>query len=339
MEETLGKRIVSHRKRLGLTQDQLAERLGITAQAVSKWEHDLSCPDITMLPLLAQIFGTTTDALLGMERETVHPAELVSLEEADAPGDIHLQSGSGNWEFHWDSGRRGSVGMAVLVLLVGGLMLAGHFLAWDVNFWGLLWPCALLIFGLWGLYPRFGFFRMGCVLFGGYFLAQELDILPAQISGGIVFPLVLVLFGLSLLADALRKPSKPRFRIRKGSNDHRKFSSSFRADGECFSCETSFGSDSRLITLPRLSGGQVECSFGELTVDLSGCATAAPDCRLEIDASFGSVIVICPGRFRLETDSDTTFGTVEICGSPAPDALPIRLDCDVSFGSVTIHYM
>lgn len=53
MEETLGKRIVFHRKRLGLTQDALAERMGVTAQAVSKWENDQSCPDIGALPKLA----------------------------------------------------------------------------------------------------------------------------------------------------------------------------------------------------------------------------------------------------------------------------------------------
>lgn len=47
---TLGKRILYHRKRLGLTQDQLAEKMGVTAQAVSKWEHDLSCPDVTTVP-------------------------------------------------------------------------------------------------------------------------------------------------------------------------------------------------------------------------------------------------------------------------------------------------
>ena len=66
MEQTLGKRIMEHRKALGLTQDQLAEKLGVTAQAVSKWENDQSCPDITMLPKLADIFGITTDALLGI---------------------------------------------------------------------------------------------------------------------------------------------------------------------------------------------------------------------------------------------------------------------------------
>ena len=67
MDNTLGKRIVQKRKQLAMTQEQLAEQLGVTAQAVSKWENDQSCPDITMLPRLAEIFGITTDELLGRE--------------------------------------------------------------------------------------------------------------------------------------------------------------------------------------------------------------------------------------------------------------------------------
>ena len=41
---TLGKRIAYHRKRMGMTQEQLAQRVGVSAQAVSKWENNLSCP-------------------------------------------------------------------------------------------------------------------------------------------------------------------------------------------------------------------------------------------------------------------------------------------------------
>ena len=59
MEETMGKRIAACRKQLGLTQDALAEQLGVTAQAVSKWENDQSCPDITMIPKLAKLFSIT----------------------------------------------------------------------------------------------------------------------------------------------------------------------------------------------------------------------------------------------------------------------------------------
>ena len=55
MEQTIGKRIMTLRKSRGMTQDQLAEQVGVTAQAVSKWENDISCPDINLLPRLAEI--------------------------------------------------------------------------------------------------------------------------------------------------------------------------------------------------------------------------------------------------------------------------------------------
>ncbi len=60
----LGKTISSFRKKSGMTQEELAGRLGVSAQAVSKWENNISCPDIYMLPQIASVFGITVDALL-----------------------------------------------------------------------------------------------------------------------------------------------------------------------------------------------------------------------------------------------------------------------------------
>lgn len=65
LPESFGDRISFLRKLKGLTQAQLAEKLGISAQAVSKWESGLSCPDIMMLVPLADIFDVSTDTLLG----------------------------------------------------------------------------------------------------------------------------------------------------------------------------------------------------------------------------------------------------------------------------------
>ena len=67
MAMTLGQKIAAQRKLKGLTQDALSEALGVSAQAVSKWENDITCPDITLLPKLAQMLGTTVDALLSTE--------------------------------------------------------------------------------------------------------------------------------------------------------------------------------------------------------------------------------------------------------------------------------
>ena len=69
MNQTLGSRIAELRRKKNMTQEELAAELGVTAQAVSKWENDLSCPDITLLPQLARLFGVTIDELLGNQNQ------------------------------------------------------------------------------------------------------------------------------------------------------------------------------------------------------------------------------------------------------------------------------
>lgn len=68
--------IAKCRKELGLTQEGLAQQLGVTNQAVSKWESGQSCPDIALLPKIADLFGITIDALFGRETIEAHKAEL-----------------------------------------------------------------------------------------------------------------------------------------------------------------------------------------------------------------------------------------------------------------------
>ena len=343
MEQTLGKRIMEHRKQLGLTQDQLAEKLGVTAQAVSKWENDLSCPDITMLPKLAEIFGTTTDALLGRENQTVHQAEVVSdKDEEDENEGVHVQHG--NWEFKWDSGRKDSVFFAVFVLLVGGLTLASKLLHWGAGFWEILWPSALLMLGLRRVFSRFSFFGIGCTLFGGYFLLENLGITKLDLASELIFPILILIFGLSLLADALRKPKKPKFQIlhngkHVGSGD-KKTKSTFTTDAHSFDCSLSFGENTHYIELPLLQHGDISCSFGELTVDLSGCEEVFQNCRIDANCSFGELTLLVPSRFRVEPDSSTAFASLDIVGQP--DSEPkgvIRLDANISFGEITVKYI
>ena len=65
----LGKKIRQLRFKAGLTQEQLAEKLGIGAQSVSKWENAVAMPDITTLPLLAENFGISIDDLFDLSTE------------------------------------------------------------------------------------------------------------------------------------------------------------------------------------------------------------------------------------------------------------------------------
>lgn len=75
MNETFGQRFSRLRKNKGLTQEDVATRINITAQAVSKWENDISSPDISILPELADMLCVSLDELLG--KETIQPMEIL----------------------------------------------------------------------------------------------------------------------------------------------------------------------------------------------------------------------------------------------------------------------
>ena len=69
MEEakTLGGRIQAGRKAAGLSQEALGERLGVSRQAVSRWEADAAVPELEKLIAMSRLFGVTVGALLGVE--------------------------------------------------------------------------------------------------------------------------------------------------------------------------------------------------------------------------------------------------------------------------------
>ena len=87
-KQTLGMMISSLRKEKGMTQLELAEKMGVTDKAVSKWERDLSYPDINSIPKLAEIFGVSVDELMQVKTET---KENISKNKIDGIVDIILK--------------------------------------------------------------------------------------------------------------------------------------------------------------------------------------------------------------------------------------------------------
>lgn len=71
MAKTIGNIIRELRLSRNLTQEQLAENLNITAQAISKWENNVGMPDISQVVPIAHFFGVSTDVLFGIEKDTV----------------------------------------------------------------------------------------------------------------------------------------------------------------------------------------------------------------------------------------------------------------------------
>lgn len=91
MNTTLGKRIAALRHEKGLKQDELAEKLGVSPQAVSKWENDQTCPDISLLPLLAKTLGVSVDELLSGKQESTPAVQIIPANERKDINDMMLR--------------------------------------------------------------------------------------------------------------------------------------------------------------------------------------------------------------------------------------------------------
>ncbi len=342
MQETMGKRIAANRKGLGLTQDQMAEQLGVTAQAVSKWENDQSCPDITMLPRIAQLFGITTDALLGVENRVVHEA---TVEPDQNSGPEEGRDDKDGFVLEWENSKKGSIGLAVWVLLSGVLLMASRILNWGANLWDIVWPLGLVIFGIWGILDiqgwklkRFSFFRLAMILLGGYYLVYNLGFAQARFNRELLLPGCLVLFGVSILVDALQKRNKGGFKIVHNGHAINK-GGDFFEEGDSFRCNVSFGENSKTVRLPLVRRGDMEANFGELRVDLTQCALA-DGCVLNAECSFGEIQITLPRSCVLSSDASQAFGSVEYHGAPDPDAsTKVYLQGSANFGQISVQYI
>ena len=81
----LAEKIMEERKKNGWSQEELAEKLSVSRQAVSKWESAQSIPDLQRVIQLSEIFGVSTDYLLKDECETPQPIEGVEPSDKDFP--------------------------------------------------------------------------------------------------------------------------------------------------------------------------------------------------------------------------------------------------------------
>ena len=91
MEMTIGKRIAALRRETNLKQDDLAQILEVSPQAVSKWENDQTCPDISLLPKLAKILGVSVDELLSGKQEAQPVVTLVPEDQRKDIKDMMLR--------------------------------------------------------------------------------------------------------------------------------------------------------------------------------------------------------------------------------------------------------
>ena len=92
MQLELGNNIRQLRRRDKRTQEALAEALGVTAQAVSRWESGGSCPDMNLIPSIANYFGVSIDELFGYTNQREQKIDELAEEKAPCDGETARQA-------------------------------------------------------------------------------------------------------------------------------------------------------------------------------------------------------------------------------------------------------
>lgn len=342
MEEvmTMGKRIAMLRKQNGMTQDQLAERVGVSAQAVSKWENDISCPDISILPKLAETLGVTTDELLGVR--PVEPRVVVVESDKSHAKDTQKKQ---NYTFHWNSGGKSAIFWGLLLALAGVALLLEQLGLWPLEgrptFWGIVWPAALLGLGVAWMCKRFSLFNLAIALLGLYYLLFNLGVIAFTLTWGMIWPTLLVLFGLSILIDQLFPDRRKKHHVTWTDEDgsEREPVIDYSDDDGYVRFDCSFADASQVVALEEFVGGDVDISFGKATIDLTNCRRFAAGAKLKLDVSFGSGIIRLPRSVRVQQNVDRAFGSATVVGEPDADApYTLFVKGDASFGSITLRY-
>ena len=122
---TFADNLVRLRREKGFSQEQLADLMDVSRQAVSKWENDVSCPDVTMIPRIAQLFNVSTDELLGLKASTVRPADTSSYN--------HENGGCCK-----SSSATQGIGFGLLLIVLGIAYLVSRSTNASFNIWGIL---------------------------------------------------------------------------------------------------------------------------------------------------------------------------------------------------------
>lgn len=329
--QTMGKRIMTLRKEHGLTQEQLAEKLGVSAQAVSKWENDVSCPDISIIPQLADVLRVSTDELLGTK--PIEPRVVV----VDSGTKEKKKRKNGSFSFVFSFG--GGIMFAIALVVIGVAFLLQQLQILPFSVWSIIWPAVILGLGVAWAVEDFSVFGLGVALLGFYYLLFNLGATSYKLTWGVVWPILLVLLGVSILVDKL---IKKRFTKKHhkwhwdGKDPVREYSES---DGY-IRMDCSFSEDNRKVTAESFAGGRIDLSFGKSVLDLTACKTILPNALLDVDVSFGSFELLVPRCIRVNMNEDKAFGSITVRGTPSDDATEkLYLKGDVSFGNMTVRYI
>ncbi|HWQ97606.1 MAG TPA: helix-turn-helix domain-containing protein [Clostridia bacterium] len=331
-QQSMGKRIMQLRKEKGYTQEQLAEMMGVSAQAVSKWENDVSCPDISILPMLAEKLGVTTDELLGVK--PIEPKVVI------VDGQKNNKEGDKSFSVSWDGGKnakKDGIWFAVLIIVLGLAFLVQRLGFVSFGIWSIVWPAVIIGLGISWMIKRFSVFAVAVAGLGLYFLLFNLGAISLVLTWGIIWPSLLVLLGLTILYEAFIPHKNKWCGVNFSGNKNER--SQYREENGFVNYECSFSEENRKVAAEDFLGGDIEISFGKSELDLTAIKRVNQNAKLDVDVSFATFDLIVPKTVRVFLKSDKSFGSIQMNGEPNADAtMALNVDGDVSFGTMNIFY-
>ncbi|MDR0840191.1 MAG: helix-turn-helix domain-containing protein [Christensenellaceae bacterium] len=325
--DTIGRRIAALRKQAGMTQEQLADQLGVSAQAVSKWENDISCPDISILPTLASIFHVSVDMLLGVEPQAAGTPQPAAQEAPEAAGHA--------------SRNIGGIAIAIFLILLGvGLFVLRSFTGLPFDIWSIVWPAVLLGLGIAWAVEAFSPLGLGVAFLGFYFLFQNLgEPLPFVLTWDLIWPVLLILIGLHALVEHFHwnKKRKHTWWQQHKPQGH----SDYDESNGYINVDATFTEDDRRIDGDSFVGGKIAIVFSGGKLDLTQARTlgAEGSALLNLQVVFGGYQIYLPRHIQVENRSTCVLGGIDIKGRAVNPTSTLIITGEVVFGGVEIQYV
>lgn len=324
MTETMGKRITRLRKSINLTQEQLAEKLGITAQAVSKWENDISCPDISILPKLAEILGVTCDTLLGTAPESKQYDETNTV---NLSKHIHIE--------------KGAIMFAVFVILMGAYLFICRLLNMDIAFWTFTLADVILCVGIGALISRISPFSLGLTGVGALLTLQCFNIINVGNIWKYVLPILLLLWGISMLIDEFFPSKNTKKNNSRTFNYEKTGKTQFQSEfnNGVYSFNLKFGSKHTLVECAEpLKHADIHTSFSDATIDFTHVKEIVDGAVINVDSNFSDTCLILPSNINAVFTKNEAFADINITGACNKFGSTVKINADAKFGDISITF-
>ncbi len=304
---TLGEKIKIARNEAGLSQEQLAEKMGISRSAVAKWEANNGMPDIDNLKVLSNLLGVTIDSLVD---------ESKSFEKGK---EQHKKVGNAVKKIN-------SVMWGIALIAVGVIFALNSLNITDVTLffdgWWTLFIIVPCVIGLFTEREKTG--NIIGLIIGVFLLLCCQDILSFSLAWKLALPSIIVIIGLKMIFTGLfsNKANEIFAKIKASGGETKTGSAIFSGQDINYNGQVFEGAE-----LSAIFGG-VECNLRNAIIE--------KDCAIKIEAIFGGIDILVPDNINVKVTSNCIFGGISN-KTPARKEVPtLYITGTCVFGGVDI---